>query len=335
MARIALAGHVCVDIAPRLFAGDIMHPGALVEVGPLAMSLGGCVGNTARMLSLLSEPFEVHTAVGDDQLAEVARAEIAAYGGGTAGVLAVPGIGTSYSIVVEQPGSDRIFWHYPGACAHFDGRSADVTGADLVHVGYPALLPALTADDGDLLIALLERARAGGATTSVDLVYVDREASYASLDWARILQRTCAVSDVMSPSIEDVTSAFGEDYSFSEGLLERTAERFLADGAAVVMLTAGAHGLYMRTANAGRLRNGGRALAPLADAWADVTVRLPASGKPGSGTTVGAGDSASAGLLSGILRGFDPERAVRLADACAASVVSGIPLERTAVDLLG
>lgn len=334
MARIALAGHVCVDISPRLFAGDIMHPGALVEVGPLAMSLGGCVGNTARMLSLLSEPFDVFTAVGDDQLAEVARAEISAFGGGTAGVLAVPGVGTSYSIVVEQPGRDRIFWHYPGACAHFDGRTANVAGSDLVHVGYPALLPSLTADDGELLVALLHRARTAGATTSVDLVYVDREASYASLDWSLILQRACAVADVMSPSIEDVTSAFGEEYSFSEGLLERTAERFLSDGAAAVMLTAGAHGLYLRTAGADRLRSAGRALAPLADSWADATVRLPASGKPGSGTTVGAGDSASAGLLSGILRGFDPERAVRLADACAASVVSGIALEQAAVGLL-
>jgi len=323
MARIALAGHVCVDLGPRLYPGELMHPGALVEVGPLAITLGGCVGNTARMLSLLGEPFEVYTAVGDDRLADVVRGEIESLGGGIDGVLAVPDVGTSYSVVVEQPGSDRIFWHYPGACAHFDGRSAKVEDADLVHVGYPALLPALTADDGNLLVELLARGRASGATTSVDLVYVDREASYASLDWGRILERACGEADLLSPSIDDVTSALGIEEPFSEELLDRTAQQFLDWGAAAVMLTAGAHGLLLRTAGSDRLRTAGRALAPLAQSWADATVRLAASGTPGGGTTVGAGDSASAGLLSAVLRGFAPGDAARLADACAASVVGG------------
>ncbi len=76
--------------------------------------------------------------------------------------LDVRGSATSYSVVVQPPGADRVFWHHTGANATYDGAGLDVSGLDLLHLGYPALLPALLTDGGAPLAALLGRARAAG-----------------------------------------------------------------------------------------------------------------------------------------------------------------------------
>lgn len=325
MLTIALAGHLCVDLTPALLGPPRLVPGELVEVGPLTTSLGGCLGNTARALAALGHPVAVHAAVGDDDLGRTARE-------GLRGPLVTPALdvlpgGTSYSVVVQPPGADRVFWHHTGVNAAFDGAGLDVTGTDLLHLGYPALLPALLDDGGRPLAALLARARAAGATTSVDLVVVDRQTPVGRLDWRSLLQRACAETDVISPSLDDLTSALGIATPTSgeavDALAEELAEQLLAWGVGVVLLTLGDRGALLRTAGAERLAAGGRALAPLAASWAGASLRLPALRVPLATTTNGAGDASSAGLLHALSLGADPELAARLARACAAAVVSG------------
>lgn len=326
MLTIALAGHLCVDLTPELPGAPRVVPGELVGVGPLGVSLGGCTANTARALAALGHPVSVHAAVGDDELGRIAR-------DGLTDPLVRPeldvrGSATSYSVVVQPSGADRVFWHHTGANATYDGAGLDVSGLDLLHLGYPALLPALLTDGGAPLAALLGRARAAGATTSVDLVVVDRQSDVGRLDWRSLLQRACAETDVLSPSLDDLTSALGLPTPAGAdevlALAGELADQLLGWGAAVVLLTLGGRGAVLRAAGAERLAAGGRALAPLAEEWAGASLHLPALAVERTTTTNGAGDASSAGLLHGLSLGAGPAAAARLARACAAAVVSGL-----------
>lgn len=331
MHRIAIAGHVCVDIRPQLPAGAQFEPGKLVEVGPVAITLGGSVGNVGRALRALGAPVSASTCIGDDELGRLVQAELAADSLITGDVRVVPGTSTSYSFIVEPAGADRTIWHHVGSNAAFTGAGAQPAGIDLFHLGYPPLLPGLLAEGGAPLHQLLADVRAAGATTSVDLAVVDPASPAAHLDWELILSRMLTETDVVSPSLDDLTSALGITEAYSEALTDRLADQLLAWGAAVVALSAGEHGLYLKTADRARLRSAGRALAPHADRWASRALHAPPVWVRTPVTTNGAGDASSAGLLYGIAAGAGPEVAARLAAACSAALVSGRPTTRDAI----
>ena len=141
MRPVIVAGHVCVDLTPALDAPPGMEPGRLIQVGPLAMSAGGCVGNTGAALAALGVPTHLVASAGSDELGRVLIALLAATSADTSGVSRLDGRGTSYTIVVDVPGRDRTFWHHLGANAAFDGTGVIVshidTGADATH---PALI---------------------------------------------------------------------------------------------------------------------------------------------------------------------------------------------------
>lgn len=325
MRRIAVVGHICVDVTPALLPNTRMEPGRLFEVGPLGMALGGCVANTGGDLIDLGLLVRVHMAVGDDDLGGFATRLVAARSGMIGAPLLLRGANTSYSLVVERAGVDRTFWHHTGANDHFDGETVTVDDCDLMHLGYPPLLPGLLVDDGRPLVTLLERARAAGVTTSVDLAVVDRDSPTGGLNWTTILRRMTAATDVLSPSLDDLTSALGIDEPPSSSLVSRLADQFIEWGAAVVMLSLGSGGLFLRTAQRERLAAGGAALSELSDVWADVRLEVPAVPVAHAVTTNGAGDAATAGLLYAIAAGIDPHDAGTIAAACSAAVIGGRP----------
>lgn len=328
---IAVAGHVCVDLRPELTTTAQMAPGRLLEVGPMAISLGGVVGNTGLDLDELGAPVHVIANVGDDELGWLVHDTLEDAGLDVSGVDMILGSSTSYSIILEPAGVDRTIWHSVGANAAFDGRHADLRGIDVLHLGYPTLLPALAANGGACLDALLTRARSAGITTSVDLAYVDRASAAAAIDWQSILASTVANMDVISPSLDDVTSALRIEEPFSPGLVDRLLSRFLDWGAAVVALSAGHHGLFVRTSDRDRLEAAGRGLRPQAAAWAGKDLHVPPVWTGVPVTTNGAGDASSAGLVFGIAAGASAEESALLAGACAGALVSGRPTSPAAV----
>src|SRR4029450_3676101 len=91
-----------------------------------------------------------------DQLGEIARRMLAEHGVDLEDVTTTPGGATSYSIVLQSPGRARTFWHHPGANAVFTGQEVSLDGVDILHFGYPPLLPALLADDAAPLLKLLK-----------------------------------------------------------------------------------------------------------------------------------------------------------------------------------
>jgi sugar/nucleoside kinase (ribokinase family) len=202
-----VAGHICADLRPGLHGVERIVPGAITEVGPLEIRPGGSVANTGTDLAELGADVLLVADLGDDALgATVLRALLPA-GADCGGLRQVPGMSTSYSLVFESPGTDRSFWHHVGANASFDGSRVQPDGVDLVHLGYPALLPLMYADGGTRLQDLLARTRQAGTTTSLDLSVVTPGSPAAQVNWRLRLERTAPLVDLLSPSVDDVVSA--------------------------------------------------------------------------------------------------------------------------------
>jgi mannose-6-phosphate isomerase len=320
---IAVAGHICVDVTPELGPTAQLTPGRLIEVGPLALELGGCVANTARALGALGVPVLASALTGDDELGRYAQRAVAELPGVTGRLTACPGRATSYSLVLEPPRTDRTFWHHTGVNCDFTGASVDLDGADLLHVGYPSLLPGLLTDGGTPLVELLGRARAAGLTTSIDLAVVDPDSAAGRLDWAAILARVLPLVDIVSPSADDLVSALRLTEPVTPALVETLADRLIGWGAAVVAVSAGAGGVRLRAGSADRLAAAGRVLAPLAGRWAGAARWQAPIAVETVATTNGAGDACTAGLLAAIARGADPRSAALVAVGAAAAAVAG------------
>lgn len=320
--RISVAGHLCVDLTPTLGPTARFAPGQLIDVGPLGVRLGGAVANTGLALAGLGTDPELQAVVGDDALAGLVAGLL---GDVRRRIAVVPGATTSYSVVLEPPGTDRTFWHHTGVNAHFDPALVSVD-TDLLHIGYPSLLPAAVADHGAPLAGLFARARAAGATTSLDLADVDPDGPVGGLDWAGILTAVVAETDVVSPSVDDLRSALADDRPASLGLAREYAGWLLARGAGVAMVTAGAHGLALRVGSAQRLASGGRVLSALPPAWADADVLLPPAPVTDVVTSTGAGDAASAGLLAALVAGLQPAAAAEAARTTAITRMRGLAI---------
>lgn len=322
MATIVVAGLVCVDLAPRLPASPACTPGSLTEVGELTITPGGCVGNTGPDLAAMGARVRLAADVGSDELGRLLIADLAALGCDVSGIREVPGGRTSYSVVIQPPNEDRAFWHHVGSNAEFDGSTVDLTGVELLHVGYPTLLPALAADGGRAMVELFTRARREPTTTSLDLAALDPEGSMSAHDWVSWLRRVLPLTDVLTPSVEDLKGTLVGFDETPDPL--RSAEALLALGAAVVLLTAGDDGMYVVTAGADRLGDAGPAFSSRAEAWSDLRLHIAAAEVPVR-TTNGAGDAAAAGFLYAAASGADPRDALRLAAAAAAHRISGMP----------
>lgn len=327
MARVAVAGHLCLDLAPSLAGGERIDPGHLFEVGPVSVRLGGSVGNTGADLVDLGVPVEVVATVGDDELGVLLRGMVGERAGMTPRLRRATASASSYSLVFEAPGLDRAFWHHIGSNALFDGSEVEVgAGLDVVHLGYPSLLPALVADSAAPMRGMLSRLRADGVTTSLDLAVIDPRSPTGALDWEQILRLTMSEVDVFTPSVDDLISAlpaFAARADHDDAVVERLAETLLDWGAGVVAVSAGPRGLFLCTADTDRLRSGGRGFVD-PEAWAGVRTWMKPYPLTHVATTTGAGDAVSAGLLCGLLQGLSPQRSASLAMACAAAVVSGL-----------
>lgn len=332
MKRIVVAGHSCVDLIPHLPAEPSHAPGELVDIGPLTMQPGGSVVNTGRALVELGVPVELVTTVGEDALGDHLRDHLARLSPHHT-IRTVAGVGTSYSLVLERDGRSRTIWHHIGSAAAFTGDEVDAAGAELVHLGYPTALPGLIADDARPFGAVLARVKAANATSSVDLSTLP--ASQPHGRWPALLRRMLPSIDVFTPSADDLTSIGWLAAEPTAVEIAEAAHRLRAAGAAVVMVSDGARGAYLCTSGSERIGEGGHALLPLARSWADHESWIPAESVAEVVTTNGAGDTATAGLLYGILNGYAPAEAGRFAATLAARRIGGLELADPTVNPTG
>lgn len=340
--RAVVAGHLCVDVIPDLSGISpeefqaLFVPGRLLTTGPVTYATGGAVSNTGLALHRLGIDTRLMGKIGADLFGQAIRQIVGRFEPDLAeGLIVDPAASSSYTIVISPPGVDRIFLHCPGPNDTFtveDVRFDLVAGADLFHFGYPPLMKLMFAAGGRRLAEIFRRAKATGATTSLDMALPDRAAAAGRADWPGLIGKTLPYVDIFLPSIEEILFMLRretyEALSRQQGspdilplvtpqLLSDLSRALLELGAKIVGLKLGDRGLYLRTADRTALAGLGRAAPANLDRWANQELWAPCFQVPVVGTT-GAGDATIAGFLAGLLRNLPPEEAVTAAVAVGA-----------------
>ena len=354
------AGHICLDVIPDLSGSppskfDAMFvPGRLLNVGRAAFSTGGPVSNTGLVMHKLGISTQLMGKVGNDLFGQAVRQIVASYDPHLAdGMVIDEKVSTSYTIIINWPGVDRIFLHCPGANDTFsadDVRYDRVAEARLFHFGYPPLMRSMYDNDGIQLTVVYRRAKETGVTTSLDMALPDPTSAAGRANWTQILQATLPYVDIFLPSIEEILymlrrETYDEFSAAARGgsilplvtpeLLSDLGRQLIRMGVKIVGLKLGDRGFYLRTAGRAALESIGRACPSDPTAWAEREIWAPCFQVNVVGTT-GSGDATIAGFISALLRDMCPEEAITAAvavGACnveAADALSGIrPWEET------
>ena len=353
-----VAGHICLDIIPQFDPQTAINfhtqfqPGSLTRVGPAVFSTGGAVSNTGLVLHKLGIPTRLAARIGDDLFGQEVQRIVAGYGVHLAqGIAVVPGEITSYSVIINPPGVDRLFLHCPGANDTFgaeDVPSEWLASATLLHFGYPPVMRQMYQAGGAELEHLFQRAKASGVTTSLDLCSVDPATEAGRVNWRLILARALPCVDVFTPSLDELlfmldrpafeqVVARGGIQTWLQSKPERLSalgQQLLEMGSKIALIKVGENGAYLRTAGPDQLSSLGRAQPADLHAWAGRELWAPCFRVQVVGTT-GSGDSTIAGFITGLLRGLSPEAALTAAvavGACnveAADALSGVPAWET------
>ncbi len=349
-----VAGHLCLDVIPDL--SGMAHsafektflPGRLLDIGPVTFCTGGPVSNTGLALHKLGVSTQLMGKVGDDILGRAVIEVVKTFDPHLAdGMVVDPLVNTSYTIVINPPGVDRIFLHHPGANDTFS--AADVpyerlAPARLFHFGYPPLMKLMYSDGGEQLTEIYRQAKATGITTSLDMALPDPASAAGKAAWPAILTAALPYVDLFLPSVEELIymlrrsiydelcQAAGSPNFLSlltPELLSDLGQELLAKGVKIACIKLGDRGLYLRTADSATLADMGRLRLSDVTAWANLELWTACFQTTVVGTA-GSGDATIAGFLSALLRGLSPEAAVTAAvavGACnveAADTLSGV-----------
>lgn len=338
-AEIVVAGHICLDIIPTLL-GDapVLAPGKLLEAGPAVLATGGAIANTGLALHKLGVTTGLMGKVGDDLFGQAILRIIESHGVGLARSMVVAqGEASSYSIIISHPGTDRSIIHAPGCNDTF---SADDVRYDLLekvvlfHFGYPPIMARMYQNDGAELADILQRVKALGVTTSLDLSLPDPGGQSGRVDWSRFLAATLPNVDIFLPSVEELLFMLRRPLfdklssrSNKRGLLDSITPAIVSElgkavldmGAKIVGIKLGHRGFYLCTANSEALEQMGRAQPTNLVNWSGRELWAPCFVTPVVGTT-GSGDATIAGFLLGLLRGMQP--VATLSAACAVGACS-------------
>ena len=333
---IVVSGHLCLDIIPSFTpsgdgrATEIFRPGGLNIVGSATLSTGGAVSNTGLSLARLGVPVELVGRVGNDPLGQLVVSRVEQEGKGLSRwVSIVDGETSSYTIVLNPPGTDRIFFHCPGANDTFTDQ--DVTdevldSACIFHFGYPPMMRGLYANGGSGLERLYRRAKDRGAVTSLDMALPDPQAESGTVDWPACLAKTLPFVDFFMPSIEEflfmydratyarLNESGGAEAIIRQMTLEeigRLADRALSMGCLGVLIKLGDRGVYLKTGESFER------IAHLADprVWTGREIYSPVFRVDRVAGTTGSGDTTIAGFLASLYHRLAPEVAVTMAVA--------------------
>lgn len=344
--KVIAAGHVCVDMTPTFHEGlkvqnigQLLQPGALVQVGGAHLHTGGAVANTGLAMKIFGADVTLMGKIGKDAFGDLIIDTFDRYQAKHR-MIRVEDESTSYTIVLSVPGIDRSFLHNPGPNDTFtaDDVPEDILkDTALFHFGYPPLMAEMYRNDGWELVKMMEHIHSEGVATSLDMAAVDADSEAGSADWKSILKKVLPFIDFFVPSIEELCfmldrerwmswqkKANGRDLTEVIQLdedIRPLADECMACGCKVLFLKCGAPGLYLRTAGEDTLGKITPRVGLDTKAWADMDA-FEKSYRPKkvlSGT--GAGDTSIAAFLTAVLNGDSPENCLNLAAAAGASCV--------------
>ena len=267
-------------------------PGELVATDDFLVQPGGCAANVAIGLATLGVPAAVAGRVGDDDFGRLVERDLASRGIDTRGVLRSADVGTSKSVIVPVVGEDRRFIHTFGANAAFTAEDLDdatLDASEVVYVGGYLILPGLREED---LAHRLSAARARGARIVLDIAVPSGQK--LSLE---AVSRLLPLADYFVPNVDEARALTGMSDP------ARQADCFVERGAQCVLIKLGERGVHVRSG---------------VDAF-----ELPAPAVEVVEPS-GAGDAFAAGLIVGMLEGWELERCVRFASVIGASACTAL-----------
>ncbi len=327
MKKAVVAGHICLDMIPSFDHPMDVKPGRLYEVGAATVATGGVVSNTGMSLHILGVPTTLAGKIGEDMFGNAILELLSSYSEELCqGMIVDPQETTSYTFVLSIPGTDRTFFHCPGANHTFgseDINPATFDGAALFHFGYPPLMGRTYADRGKELVEIFRRVKGAGLTTSLDMTMPDPGGPSGQADWQVILEQTLPYVNIFIPSADELLymierDKFGRGDSLTGDEVTALGDRLLDMGIAIAGLKLGQRGLYLRTGSAARLADMGPAAPSNCQRWADRELWLPIYDVPTVAGATGAGDATYAGFLAALLRDLEIEEAGAIANAVGA-----------------
>ena len=260
-------------------------------IDELTIAVSGAAGVAAIAAAKMGLKSLAVGGVGEDLMGEWVLQRLNHFGVDTSMMQHKPGWKTSSSIVTTRIDGSRPALHMKGATGNFVVEPKDfakVADAKVVHLGGVGLMDAM---DGAANAKLMRYAKEQGCITTVDIFA-------GSADDLPDVAAVLPYTDYFMPSIEEARALSGLDV-----LIDYT--KFFHDrGVACCVFTLGGDGAYYSHTDGTRFR------IPAFD----IQVKC----------TCGCGDAFDAGFAVALCKGFDPETAVRFAQATSALNATGL-----------
>jgi sugar/nucleoside kinase (ribokinase family) len=290
VASVGCAGILVADT----FCGPmptLPDEGQLLMIDDMPISVGGCAANVAIDLARQGIEVDVAGCLGNDVAAEgvVSALERAKVGCGR--IVRSDHLPTSKTVILLVEGADRRYIHAFGANRAFSVSNIDrrwATSRSVFYLGGLFVLPGIAVDE---LASLLRACREAGVVTVVDVVVPQ------PFDGRSALERLLPHIDYFLPNRDEARAFTG----FADPGDQVRSLRGL--GATTVIVTCGAEGSW--AGSGGRLWH--------AEACRFQTVDAS-----------GAGDAFAAGIITGIVRGWDLPAMLRYASALGASAARAV-----------
>ncbi|QND44608.1 sugar kinase (plasmid) [Rhizobium lusitanum] len=287
---VSSVGFYVLDILARPVT-RIPEGGRADYVEEIRMTVAGTAGATAVDCAILGLRTRAVTTVGADEMGDFLRAKMERFGIECSLVRRTDVAQTSATILPVRPNGERPALYVPGTAALFDVNDEDYEAAldaKVVHVGGTGLLKSF---DGAPTVKFLKAAKEKGRLTTFDLIQ-------ATPETFSLVEPCLPYVDYFVPSIEEASAMAGV-YDPVD-----VAKFYKTRGVKNTVLTLGAAGVYVSPEHG-------------------KDFQLPAFEVQVSDTT-GCGDSFTAGIITGIVKGWDLRQSVRFASAVAAKVAMGL-----------
>ncbi len=318
---IVAAGHICLDLCPAFETNQtqdisaFFRPGRLINMDGVTISTGGSVSNTGFALAKMGLRVLPAAKIGDDAfgmlIAGIAEKETGSR------IAMQPGARSSYSIVLSPPGIDRIILHDPAGNNEFSADDIDfseVEKAGFFHYGYPPLMRKVYQEGGSELLRIFAAAKETGAVTSLDFTLPDAASESGRIDWQAVLERTLPFVNLFMPSVEEALYMLNRpEYeritqggSLDFAVIRALGTKILNMGTRLALIKCGVHGIYVKTSSSSD------------GSFRDREIFQPSYVVEHFKSALGGGDTAIAGFLAAMIKGFGLNDCMRIACASGA-----------------
>ena len=289
--EVLCIGQIVADIIARPLTSFTFQKDT-TAVDSIELTNGGDAFNTSVDLAKLGVETSLAGKIGNDMLGKLLLNRARELGIDMEGVRVSAQDSTSACIVLVHKEGERVFIYHGGAndslvCEDIDQHIVDQ--ARIIHFGGVLDIPGI---EGACMTEMLQRARAGGKTTSMDVTW-DNEGV-----WLKKIETALPFLDYFLPSINETKHLIHESDP------PAAAEKFLAMGVKNVVIKLGPSGCYIANKN--------------------EKDHIKAYSVPYVVDTTGAGDAFVAGFLAGVARKWSFRDCAKLGNAVGALAVQEV-----------